>query len=82
MIIKLAEQLQDDCEEDADNIYEEINPKERNVGPSNCLLDMNRNQLLAKKLADLDIRQEKNTSIDEDDVRKIENWSLSQPTPG
>jgi len=78
MIIKLAEQLQDDCEEDADNIYEEINPKERNVGPSNCLLDMNRNQLLAKKLADLDIRQEKNTSIDEDEDNYIRPQTIKK----
>jgi len=70
MIIKLAEQLKDDGEEKTENVYEEIVPKERNLGRSKSLLDMDRNPLLAKRLTDLDMAKEKITPTEEDEVKR------------
>jgi len=78
MIIKLAEQLKDDDEDTTDNVYEEIVPKERNLGRSNSLLDMDRNQLLAKRLTDLDMEKEKNTLTEEDEDNYIRPQTIKE----
>merc|ERR1719233_2859370 len=78
MIIKLAEQLKDDGEEKTENVYEEIVPKERNLGRSKSLLDMDRNQLLAKRLTDLDMAKEKITLTEEDEDNYIKPQSIKK----
>ena len=82
MIIKLAEQLKDDGEEKTENVYEEIVPKERNLGRSTSSFDMDRNQLLAKRLTDLDMAKEKITLTEEDEVKKMSKQTLKSPIPG
>ena len=83
MIIKLAEQLKDDDDEEmTDNVYEEIVPKERNLGRSTSSFDMDRNQLLAKRLTDWGTEKEGNTVTEEDEVKKMHKLSFKSPIPG